>query len=465
MRKLLRLFNLISVLKYALAALLIVVPLYPKFPIFNVPGTYVAIRAEDFLISLIALVWLTITLRSGIKNFLHDKLNQAILIFFAAGLLSSLSSIYLTRTAPPHIVFLHWARRIEYIIPFFAAIEVVKSINKARFFTTAIFVATFFVFTFGFGQAYANFPVISTQNEEYSKGLALRWVPGARLHSTFAGHYDLAAFLVILLPISAALFWHYKKLKNKILFLMFSILPAFWLMLRAESRVSFASFLFGVAISLWLVRKKIYIIPVIALCILSAVFFTDLGVRYKNSLQTYWQRITNTQKINFRLVQPTFAQTSVPAVPERTRNKQTESAKPQIPNIFEDRSTAIRLNVEWPRALRAFTKNPLLGTGYSSITLATDNDYLRLLGETGLVGTLAFLLVILRLLQKLVAYVRNTKRDWKYYYICGFTGGFLGLLLNATFIDVFEASKVAIIFWALAGIAVGLVEREKRNEI
>lgn len=465
MRKLFNQFNLLTVLKYCLAALLVVVPLYPKFPIFNVPGTYVAVRAEDFLIALIGLLWLGVAFKRGFTNFFKDKLNLAILIFFAAGLLSSLSSIYLTRTAPPHIVFLHWARRIEYLIPFFASVTLVKSLPRAKFLTFALFTATFFVFAFGLGQVYAKFPVISTQNEEYSKGLALQWVPGARLHSTFAGHYDLAAFLVILLPISAALFWHYKKLKNKILFLMFSILPAFWLMLRAESRVSFASFLFGVAVSLWLIKKKIYIVPVIALCILSAVFFTDLGVRYKNSLQTYWQRITNTQKINFRLVQPAFAQTLTPAVPERTRNKQTESAKPQIPNIFEDRSTAIRLNVEWPRALRAFAKNPILGTGYSSITLATDNDYLRLLGETGLVGTLAFLLVILRLLQKLVAYVRNTKRDWKYYYICGFTGGFLGLLLNATFIDVFEASKVAIIFWALAGIAVGLVERKKRSEI
>lgn len=454
--------NLLSALKYCLAALLIVVPLYPKFPIFNVPGTYVAIRAEDFLISLIALLWLPIMLRRGVKAFLKDKFNQAILIFFAAGLLSSLSSILLTRTAPPHIVFLHWARRIEYIIPFFAALEVVRSINKARFLTSGLFFATFFVFAFGWGQVYANFPVISTQNEEYSKGLALRWVPGARLHSTFAGHYDLAAFLVILLPISAALFWHYKKLKNKIIFLLFSVLPSFWLMLRAESRVSFASFIFGVCVSLWLVKKKVFIIPFIVFCVLSAVLFTNLGVRYRNSLQTYWQRITNSQKINFHLVTPVHAQERL-EIPERTRSKQTEDKPQQFPSIFEDRSTAIRLNVEWPRALRAFFKNPLLGTGYSSITLATDNDYLRALGETGLVGTLALLLVILRILQKLITYIKNSSSSWSHVYVCGFTGGMAGLLLNATFIDVFEASKVAIIFWALAGIAVGLIER-KNNE-
>ena len=57
------------------------------------------------------------------------------------------------------------------------------------------------------------------------------------------------------------------------------------------------------------------------------------------------------------------------------------------------RSFQIRLNIEWPRAIRAFWKNPFLGTGYSSITIATDNDYLRILGETGIFGLLSFVLL------------------------------------------------------------------------
>ena len=42
-----------SLYKYAVAALFIFIPLYPKFPLFNVPGTYVAIRAEDFFIGVV----------------------------------------------------------------------------------------------------------------------------------------------------------------------------------------------------------------------------------------------------------------------------------------------------------------------------------------------------------------------------------------------------------------------------
>jgi hypothetical protein len=41
--------------------------------------------------------------------------------------------------------------------------------------------------------------------------------------------------------------------------------------------------------------------------------------------------------------------------------------------------------------------------------------------------------------------------------IVGISGAILGVLINATFIDVFEASKVAFVFWILMGILVKLV--------
>ena len=55
MQKLLKLFNNNTLGKYLLTAILIVVPLFPKFPSIRIPGTYVAIRGEDFLILFILL--------------------------------------------------------------------------------------------------------------------------------------------------------------------------------------------------------------------------------------------------------------------------------------------------------------------------------------------------------------------------------------------------------------------------
>ena len=41
-------------------------------------------------------------------------------------------------------------------------------------------------------------------------------------------------------------------------------------------------------------------------------------------------------------------------------------------------------------------------------------------------------------------------------FVFGFIAGSLGLLINAFYIDVFEASKVATMYWALAGIAMAI---------
>ena len=126
--------------------------------------------------------------------------------------------------------------------------------------------------------------------------------------------------------------------------------------------------------------------------------------------------------------------------------------------VFEDRSTSIRLNVEWPRALRAFSKNPLFGTGYSSITLASDNDYLRSLGETGLLGFLAFS----QIFAWLILYFKNGYKkmdDLEKVFVYSFFASLVGILMNAMFIDIFEASKLALSFWLFMGMSLFLLQK------
>ena len=47
-------------IKYLVAVILLVTPLYPKFPFVNVPGTFVSIRVEDFVIAATAIFCLII---------------------------------------------------------------------------------------------------------------------------------------------------------------------------------------------------------------------------------------------------------------------------------------------------------------------------------------------------------------------------------------------------------------------
>ncbi len=441
-------------IKYTVASILIVVPLYPKFPFLRIPGTFVAIRLEDFLI-LFASFLLALIYLPKIGSLLEKPLSKAIALFLFVGLVSVLSGVFLTSTVVPHIGLLHWARRIEYFIPLFLGIEAIKRDRKnLEFYFKILLIVVFFVFIYGLGQKSLGWPIIITQNEEYSKGVALRWIPGSHINSTFAGHYDLATFLVMAMPIVVTSFFIIKGLWTKIT-IAIVIFSGLWLLVNTASRISLLSYLFSVTVSLVLIKKYKAIPLVILISFIFVGFSSNLLVRYGRIIEVIKDGITYSHQLNYGLnIEPVHAQDNF----EIRRTEVIPQPSPQP--VFEDRSTNIRLNVEWPRALRAFFKNPFLGTGYSSITLATDNDYIRLLGEVGILGTLAFVTVLVRIGETLLRAFPFTKyyKNIELIFLAGISGGLVGLLTNAIFIDIFEASKFAIIFWLILGFAVSLAE-------
>ncbi|EKD94472.1 MAG: hypothetical protein ACD_26C00034G0007 [uncultured bacterium] len=418
--------------KYAVTALLIFIPLFQKFPAFRIMGTYVAIRLEDFLILGTLLLFL-VPLLKNIKLFLKEKTVRAILLFITIGLISLVSGIYLTQTVSLKIGFLHWIRRIEYFSLFFVGLTYMKISSKKDFFGNDTFfsyvikillLVNLFVFLYGIGQHYLNFPVIITQNEEYSKGVALRWIPGAHINSTFAGHYDLASYLVLTMPIFISSFFILKDKLSKYI-LATSIVFGYWLFSVAVSRISIVAFLISTTISLFLLKKYKEILLVVSISVIIFGLSADLRTRYGRIIEVVRQKISSAIVV--------YAQ--------------------EGGNVNEDRSTSIRFNVEWPRAFRAFYKNPIVGTGYSSITLATDNDYLRALGETGLLGLISFILIFIGLFAVFNKYKIDDNLDSVF--VVSFIGSTVGILITAVFIDIFEASKFATMYWLFAGLVVG----------
>mgnify|MGYP001560334090 CR=1 FL=1 len=457
MSKLLEQFD--SLVKYGLASLLAAIPLYPKFPAIRIPGTYVSVRLEDFLIAAVALVAL-IRFLPEISRIFKKDIERSVLIVLGIGFLSLLSAILVTQTVAPHIGILHWVRRIEYFIPFFIGLLYFrdKKEQTLEFFLKILMIVLVAAFLYGLGQKYLSWPVIITQNEEYSKGVALRWIPGSHINSTFAGHYDLATFLVLLLPIFVSLFFVVKKITARVL-LLIVIFSGLWLLANAVSRISVVSYLLGVSLALVLI-KKIKAIPIVILVSLIVFgFSSDLLARYMRIIEVTSKKILSTTEIN---ISPSFVYAQESQIPKKRAATPTPTPQP----VFEDRSTSIRLNVEWPRAIRAFKKNPLLGTGYSSITLATDNDFLRLLGEVGLLGFLAFWLLFGRIFYSLVKVLPASKyfEGVSLAFVGGMAGALPGVFLNAFFIDVFEASKFATIFWLLIGIAVAMARKETNEK-
>lgn len=448
-----------NILKYLVAAIIFAIPLYPKFPFITVPGTFVSIRLEDFLIFIVAAFWF-LTITPKLKNLLSQKITKLVVLFLCVALLSVISAIFITKTAVPHIAILHWLRRIEYMLPLFIGMSVIRSQKDLAFFMKCFLLVILYMFFYGIGQKYFGLPVITTQNYEYSKGVALRYTQGGHLTSTFAGHYDLASFLVFLLPFFFSilfsgsinkLFSRNDRLRNiYILFWFLAIISGFWMLINSVSRISIVTYILAVTVTLFLIRRYKVIPFFIILSIVFISVSSNLVSRYTSIFEVTIQKILNPPKTSVIFLPEAYAASVSGGLPQRKIPEELPTPPPQP--VFEDRSTSIRLNVEWPRAIRAFKKNPPLGTGFSSITLATDNDYLRLLGETGILGLTSFLLILFYLFKKVFKQCPLPKNiDLSSAFVAGFIGGFAGILLNAVFIDIFEASKFAIIFWLFVG--------------
>jgi len=424
--------------KYAIAAVLLFIPLYPKFPLFTVPFTYVQIRAEDFLI---AAIWGIFILRTIVlRKIKFPPITFQIGIYFLVGLLSLISAIFITKNIITSVAALHFLRRVEYLSIFFLAYWASKDQSSHKYYLELILISAIGVLLYGLAQIYLGAPVISTMDAEASKGMALTLRPGVPLSSTFAGHYDLAVFLIMILSFLTAILCSVKSWIKRIPFLIF-FSAILWLFMQAGSRIGLLGLFLSVALICLLYRRFIlglFLFVVMSVFIITSPAFID---RFQSIIKVFTSQVISVKPAYAASVTPTITPTPTP----------TEALRA----VQQDTSTSIRLDVEWPMSLRSFYKNPLLGTGYSSLGLATDNDYLRALGETGLLGTLAFLSVLIALFAKLKSAVKNQQGINKIITVSAM-GIFASFLVTAVFLDVFESSKIAILFWAYMGLALGV---------
>ena len=524
--------------------LLLFIPLYPKLPLIDVKNTWVYVRVEDFLVLFTLLVWFFLLVKKRVT--LKTPLTIPILAFWIIGAVVTIHGVVIIFPTIagvfPNVAMLEYLRHIEYLSLFFVAFSAVKSKKFVFASIWTVIITLLGVVFYGFGQKYMSFPAYLTMNEEYAKGIPILISPLNRVSSTFAGHYDLAAYLVLIVPILVSLFFGFRNIFIRI-FLLISSLFGIALLFLTVSRVSF--FAMGIALLVaFLFYKKKLVLAFLPIILLIGIVFlysrSSLLARFDNTVKevdvlvdaatgspigqvkfvprkylgertilqekdtpdaigtvtpTTLYKYPASDNVPFSLRKylipkevalieavttstgetlpqgSSYINLSLSPVTKRLQNffyeyapgKATTSAALKIVQgdflvkkaSAYDLSFTTRFQGEWPNTLVAFARNLLFGSGYGSVSLAVDNNYLRLLGETGLLGTVSFLLIFIVLGVYIKKVLPNVDSKIIRSFILGFSAGVIGLALNATLIDVFEASKVAFTLWLLAGIVVG----------
>ena len=524
--------------------LLAFIPLYPKLPLFElIEGYIVRARLEDVFIAITIVVYFIQLLRKKIS--LQTPLTKIIFVYIVIGFLSTLSGIFITQTIPAtevHLLksFLHFARYIEYFSLFFITTAAITTKKDFKISLTVLVLTLLGIGLYGLGQKYLFWPVYSTMNREFSTGMVLYLTEHAKVQSTFGGHYDMAAYLVIVVPIVLSLIFYVKN-RVQLLVLWSSYLIGLFLMILSSARTSLAGLVAGLFVTIFIVGlfqttlpKKLWfmskhaVITTTILTVMILAFGDNMSERITATFESYppinqvlqvlvEQKQTLLTQINieqyfpeqFTIEKPENGISLEEAEVLLNSDTQPSPVKPrdvyvdvpnkievatisaqgekttitiEVPRTYSENaqkhglSLAIRLDTLWPQAINGFLTNPLLGTGYATLTKSqvfefteadsTDNNYLRTLGETGLLGFLAFYGCILLALKTSYEILTNkSKADpLKKFFAVGFIGATIGLLLNATFIDVFAASKVAYTYWAVTGMLFALQKIQTKSQ-
>ena len=546
--------------------LLAFIPLYPKLPLFDIKNTWVYIRVEDFLVVLILSVLAVFIYKKKIT--LKTPLTMPILIFWLVGAIATIHGILIIfptlANVFPNVAFLSYVRRIEYLSVFFVAYAAMREKRYLKYVVAIVAFTLLLVSVYGIGQRYLGFSAYLTMNEEFAKGEPIRLSALSRVPSTFAGHYDLAAYLVLIMPIIASLVFGIKNWIVKISLVVLSLL-GFVVMFMTVSRVSFFVLILVLGIVLVFQKRKIVLltIPLIIIFTISIISFTpalierlgstinevdvlvdastgrpighakevtseyfkdkiiindyiiksatagaELGEREGNEPLSSSSATSSSQAVNYSLTVPYYN------LPEKVTilvplNTSTGESLPQgtgyinlslspvtrkLGEYFYERkngenlentadviiingnflvkraaaydlSFTTRFQGEWPHAMDAFMRNVFLGSGYGSISLAIDNNYFRILGEIGLVGAVSFFVIFLAVGIYIKKVLPEVDSPFVKSFILGYVAGLIGLFLNAIFIDVFEASKVAFVLWLLTGVTVGMLHLYAKEEV
>ena len=453
-------FDLVVCLLVALIILL------PKIPIISVPGVYISIRSEDFVVGIVYGLWVIGLLLKMVK-IKKNTLVFPLSLFLIFGLFTTVVGIVRQTVASPLLGVLYFSRYVEYIGMFVIMFSVYRP-EKFSLYLKIIWGIMVGVLVYGLLAKYNLVPMYRTM---VSSGTKIYYYQIKFLQSTFGGHYDFGAYLMFNIPILLALFLNHKKYLQKLFFLILIGLSCY-LFYFSYARSAYLGLISSLVIWFILRKSKLFFLPILELVRVFYSYFSGKFSKYQYSFSLKFNQSDDPTTVVDTIKEVTKA--AVKKVPHKVLKNATDSAKKittksatvkdnananvATPNsnidVSLDPSAEYRLG-RWKELLGKFKEHPLIGNGFSSVGVGADGDYVRWLTEVGIIGSLVIYYMLFQIFKFLYTLFRTVEEPLAKDFFLALTVGFIGMLVNAVFIDVFEASKIAFYFWFMMGIASG----------
>jgi O-antigen ligase len=372
-------------------------------------GAGMTLRIDDFLLVLIGFAWLARTaLYKELGIFLRTKLNKPIL-FYLLACISSTAIGMLLGNVEIKSGFFFVLKYFEYYVVYFMVVNHTHSRKQVQYLIVSLLLTCVIVDV-----------------------VALAQIPsGKRLTAPFEGEVGepntFGGYLLLMLAMCMALFVSLdaKKVKAALLLVAgLSIIP----FLLSLSRGSYLALVPAYFTLIALSKNKGLLISIMLLASVAAPYLMPEKVM---------DRVTYT-----------FSQ-------------RVQQGQEKIGDIRLDTSTSARLRT-WARGFEAYMKRPIFGYGVTGWHFI-DNQFIRVLVETGLLGLTAFIFLLYSIF----------KEGWKVYkatddklykgITMGFLAGLLGMIVHALGANTFIIIRIMEPFWLLAGIVIAIPTIEAKE--
>jgi O-antigen ligase len=375
-------------------------------------GRGVSLRFDDFLIAVIGTAWLMkVAINKDFGIFLRTPLNLPIALYLLACVVATANGYLTNPRVNPTVATFYILKYFEYFVVYFMAVNHLKEREQIRRFVITMLVVCFLICLYGIYQIPSGVRVSAPFEGEEGEP------------NTLGGYFIMMLSLVIGLLVTQGSF---KKKLPLLVLVPFILVP----LAATHSRGSWVALPFMLLTLIFLSKRRLaIIIPMLIIIAISPLVLPKSVI----------------DRAAYTFTQP------------------EEEGQLKLGAVKIDTSTSARLE-SWRLIMTEdFVKRPLLGygiTGYSFV----DAQIPMILTNTGVVGLLAFIILI-GMVFRASFRVYRTCRDPLYCGLAlGHLGALVGLLVHSIGANTFIIVRIMEPFWFLTALVVMSPGIEKGGE-
>jgi len=370
----------------------------------------VALRLEDFLLVIIGFSWFArMAIYKELGFFLKTPLNRYIRNYAIACIVATAWGMMAGRVNYKS-GFFFLLKYIEYFIVYFMAVNNLYERKQIKNYTIAMVVTCIIASLIGIAQ-------IPT---------------GARVSAPFEGEVGepntFGGYLVLMISMMAGLYLTSESNKYKTAYLLISILFSIPLMFTLSRSSWIAILPMYLALIIFSKKKKLLIGGLVIM--LTVVPFALPSAVKQRVLVTTQQQIQKGQK--------------------------------RIGGVRIDTSASARIE-SWQEAVKDWSEHPLLGYGVTGYKFM-DAQYFKVLIDTGLLGFVAFIMLLIALLKQGI-HTYHTVNDSLYKGLSlGFIGGTVAMMTHSMGSNTFIIVRIMEPYWFFAAMVIILPTLEAEEK-